>query len=175
MPVLGERAVVLGASMGGLLAAQVLAEFFGTVTVIERDELSDDPVDGRGVPQGRHVHALLPRGAHIVDELFPGLLEELVATGAPVWGDGDLSKGYLSYSDHEVLQYEVVAGDHKEMAMYMPSRPLLECHVRRRLQGKGNVTIRDGHDVAELTSTADRNRHHRGAGGGPCEWRRGRR
>jgi hypothetical protein len=34
---LGERAVVLGASMGGLLAARVLADFFRTVTVIERD------------------------------------------------------------------------------------------------------------------------------------------
>ena len=149
MPVLGQRAVVLGASMGGLLAARVLADFFGTVTVIERDELSDDPVSRRGVPQGRHVHALLPRGAHILDEFFPGLLDELVAAGAPVWGDGDLSKGYLSYSGHEVLRFGVLAGDHKEMAMYMPSRPLLKCHVRRRLQAIGNVTIRDGHDVAE--------------------------
>ena len=158
MPVLGERAVVLGASMGGLLAARVLADFFETVTVIERDELSDDPVNRRGVPQGRHVHALLPRGAHILAELFPGLLDELVAAGAPVWNDGDLAKGYFSYSGHEVLRSGVVAGDHQEMAMYMPSRPLLECHVRRRLQEIGNVTIRDGHDVSELTSTADRSR-----------------
>ena len=82
MPVLGERAVVLGASMGGLLAARVLADFFGTVTVFERDELSNDPVNRRGVPQGRHVHALLPRGAQVLDELFPGLLNELVAAGA---------------------------------------------------------------------------------------------
>jgi len=35
MPVLGERAVVLGASMGGLLAARVLADFYRTVTVID--------------------------------------------------------------------------------------------------------------------------------------------
>jgi 2-polyprenyl-6-methoxyphenol hydroxylase-like FAD-dependent oxidoreductase len=158
MPVLGERAIVLGASMGGLLAARVLADFFGTVTVIERDELSDDPVNRRGVPQGRHVHALLARGAHILEELFPGLLDELVAAGAPVWDDGDLSKGYLCYSGHGVLRSGTVAGDYKEMAMYMASRPLLECHVRRRLQGIGNVKIRCGHDVAELMSTADRNR-----------------
>ena len=86
MPVLGDRAVVLGASMGGLLAARVLADFFRTVTVIERDELPDDPVTRRGVPQGRHPHALLARGAHILDELFPGLLDELVAAGAPGFG-----------------------------------------------------------------------------------------
>jgi 2-polyprenyl-6-methoxyphenol hydroxylase-like FAD-dependent oxidoreductase len=48
MPALGERAVVLGASMGGLLAARVLADFFGAVTVIERDELPDDPINRRG-------------------------------------------------------------------------------------------------------------------------------
>src|ERR1700757_1325853 len=138
MPVLGERAVVLGASMSGLLAARVLADFFRTVSVVERDRLPDDPANRRGVPQGRHVHALLPRGAHVLDELFPGLLNELVAAGAPVWDDGDLSKGYFSYSGHRVLRSGVIAGDHKEMALYMPSRPLLECHVRRRLQGVGN-------------------------------------
>lgn len=158
MPILGERAVVLGASMAGLLAARVLADFFATVTVYERDELSDDPVNRRGVPQGRHVHALLPRGAHVLDELFPGLLSELVAAGAPVWGDGDLSKAYMSYNGHRVLRSGVVAGDYTEMTLYMPSRPLLECHVRRRLQRVGNVTIHGGHDVTELTSTADRSR-----------------
>lgn len=158
MPVLGERAVVLGASMGGLLAARVLADFFETVTVFERDELSDDPVNRRGVPQGRHVHALLPRGARVLEELFPGLLDELIAAGAPVWDDGDLSKAYLSYNGHRVLPSGVVTGDYTEMALYMPSRPLLECHVRRRLRRLGNVTIHAGHDVSELTSTADRSR-----------------
>ena len=44
MPVLGERAIVLGASIGGLLAARVLAESYRTVTVVERDVLPADPV-----------------------------------------------------------------------------------------------------------------------------------
>ncbi|OBI63245.1 NAD(P)/FAD-dependent oxidoreductase [Mycobacterium sp. E796] len=158
MQVLGERAVVLGASMGGLLAARVLADFFETVTVFERDELTNDPVNRRGVPQGRHVHALLPRGARVLDELFPGLLDELLAAGAPVWNDGDLSKAYLSYNGHRMLSSGVVTGDYTEMAVYMPSRPLLECHVRRRLRRLGNVTIRAGHDVSELTAAADRSR-----------------
>lgn len=43
MPVLGERAVVLGASMGRLLAARVLADLFETVTVFERDECQTIP------------------------------------------------------------------------------------------------------------------------------------
>jgi 2-polyprenyl-6-methoxyphenol hydroxylase-like FAD-dependent oxidoreductase len=158
MDILGDHAVVLGGSMGGLLAARVLADFYRTVTVVERDTLTDDPANRRGVPQGRHVHALLPRGAQIVDELFPGILNELVADGAPVWDDGEFSKFYLSYGGHEVVRSGKFPGDHKAVAMYMASRPFLECHVRRRLQTIENVTILDGHDVAELTATADRNR-----------------
>src|SRR6478672_4168640 len=79
---LRERAVVLGASMGGLLAARVLADLFRTVTVVERDVLPDDPANRRGVPQGRHAHVLLARGAQILDELFPRILNGLVVDGA---------------------------------------------------------------------------------------------
>jgi len=155
---LGDHAVVLGASMGGLLAARVLADFFRTVTVVERDVLPDDPANRRGVPQGRHAHALLPRGAQILDELFPGFLDELVVDGAPVLDDGELSKLYFTFGGHEMLRSGKAAVDHKAMATYVPSRPFLEYHVRRRLQTIGNVTILEGHDVAELTSTADRGR-----------------
>jgi 2-polyprenyl-6-methoxyphenol hydroxylase-like FAD-dependent oxidoreductase len=153
MVVLGERAVVLGASMGGLLAARVLADFFRTVTVVERDVLPDDPANRRGVPQGRHVHALLASGAQILDDLFPGILNELVANGAPVWDDGELSRVYVSYGRHQLLRSGTI-----DLAVYMPSRSLLECHVRRRLQAMENVTVLEGQDVAELTSTGDRRR-----------------
>jgi 2-polyprenyl-6-methoxyphenol hydroxylase-like FAD-dependent oxidoreductase len=155
MPELGERAVVLGASMGGLFAARVLSEFFRTVTVVERDALPDDPANRRGVPQGRHTHLLLPRGAQIVEELFPGILDELVADGTPVWIDGDLCKIHLSVGGHEVLRSGKMAIEPKAMAMYLPSRPLLECHVRRRVQAMPNVTILGGRDVAELMANSD--------------------
>ncbi|MGA9357794.1 MAG: 2-polyprenyl-6-methoxyphenol hydroxylase-like oxidoreductase, partial [Mycobacterium sp.] len=158
MPKLGDHAVVLGASMGGLLAARVLADFYRTVTVIERDELPDDAVTRRGVPQGRHPHALLARGARILDELFPGLLDELVAAGAPVLDDGDLSRLHMSYSGHVVVQSGKITGDPKALALYVPSRAFLERHVRGRLQAVDNVTIHDGRDVAELISNADRTR-----------------
>lgn len=159
MPVLGERAVVLGASMGGLLAARVLAGFYGSVTVVERDVLPDNPANRRGVPQGRHGHALLARGAQALGEFFPGIHDELVAAGAPVWDDGELSRLHISYGGHLMLRSgKAAVEDYKANAMYQPSRPLLECHVRRRLQAVENVTIIGGHDVAELTSTVDRKR-----------------
>jgi 2-polyprenyl-6-methoxyphenol hydroxylase-like FAD-dependent oxidoreductase len=158
MPGRGERAVVLGASMGGLLAARVLADFFGTVTVVDKDVFPDGPATRRGVPQGRHVHVLLARGARILDELFPGFLTELVSAGAPVWDDGELSDLHLSFGGHEMLRSGKLALEPKALAVYMPSRPLLEYHVRRRVQAMRNVTILGGHDVTELTSTAHRER-----------------
>ena len=36
---IGQTAVVIGASMGGLLAARTLADFFQQVVIIERDVL----------------------------------------------------------------------------------------------------------------------------------------
>ena len=79
----GETAVVLGASMAGLLAARVLADFYQAVTVVERDVLPTDPVNRRGVPQGRMIHAVQTRGLQIMDELFAGLAHELEAGRFP--------------------------------------------------------------------------------------------
>ena len=62
MPVLGDRAVVLGASMGGLLAARVLADFYRTVVVIERDEL---PVTIDAEPS--LTHELVPFEREVAD------------------------------------------------------------------------------------------------------------
>ena len=158
MGAVGRQAVVLGASVGGLLAARVLADSFAKVTVIERDVLPDGAATRRGAPQAHHPHALLTKGAHILDQLFPGLLSALVDHGAPVWDDGDWSKLYMSIAGHVMLRHGLAAFDHNQMAMYFPSRPLLEAAIRRRVEAVDNVDIRDGTDVAELTVTADRRR-----------------
>ena len=166
---LGKHAVVLGASMGGLLAARVLADFYRTVTVIDRDELPDDPVNRRGVPQGRHVHALLARGAQIIDDFFPGILDELAAAGAPVLDDGDLSTMYMNYGGHQILRSGTVApaDDEENLGLYLASRPLLERYVRARLRAIENVTIRDRHDVKRFHVHRRPKADHRGARRGP--------
>ena len=83
----GNHAVVLGAGMAGLLAARVLSDRYGRVTVLERDPLPGTAGNRRGVPQGRHAHLLVPSGTEILDELFPGILDELAAGGVPVVRD----------------------------------------------------------------------------------------
>ncbi|BBY56975.1 hypothetical protein [Mycolicibacterium sarraceniae] len=84
MAELGSQAVVLGAGIAGLLAARVLSDFYGSVTVVDRDGLPDRAEQRTGVPQGRHLHSLLSRGTQAIGELFPGLLRELGAAGAVV-------------------------------------------------------------------------------------------
>ena len=155
MPKIGEHAVVLGASMGGLLAARALADFYETVTVVERDVLPDDPANRRGVPQGRHVHALLGRGSQILAEFFPGFLDELVAAGVPVLDYTDLSKAFASFAGHQLMR---TGGFRDIPPIFIPSRPLLEGLVRRRVRETANITLLEGYDVVDLTSTTARDR-----------------
>lgn len=156
MPVVGERAVVLGASMAGLLAARVLADSYRTVTVVERDALPTEPTPRRGVPQGRLIHALLARGAQVLEELLPGILDELVADGAVKW-DGDFSKLHFSPGGHRLVQSGRCPSP-DSMPFYFQSRPFLDWHVLRRMRDVPNVTILERHDVVSLSATADRSR-----------------
>jgi flavin-dependent dehydrogenase len=79
---IGRRAIIVGAGMGGLTAARALADHFERVLVLEGDALPADPIDRHGVPQGRHVHALLAGGQRALAELFPGFENGLVRAGA---------------------------------------------------------------------------------------------
>ena len=143
----GERAVVIGAGMGGLLAARALAEHTERVTVIERDALGTEPVPRRAVPQGRHAHALLPRGHACLEELFPGITGELVAAGAQPYRA--LRDMRFSLAGHELARCD--AGRDSLVA----SRPLIEAHVRRRVLGLGNVELLDRCDATTLALAPD--------------------
>ncbi len=157
MPDLRDSAVVLGASLGGLLAARVLADSHRMVTVVERDVLPLEPVNRRGVPQGRHPHALLGRGTMILDELFPGLFDRLVADGAVKWDDGDLSRFWSTFGGHLMVRSATLP-DPASLVDYHVSRPLLEFHVRRALREFPNVEFVEDHDVVGLVADVDRSR-----------------
>jgi 2-polyprenyl-6-methoxyphenol hydroxylase-like FAD-dependent oxidoreductase len=139
--------------MGGLLAARVLADTYERVTVVERDRLPDSAQNRRGVPQGRHVHALLPRGAEILEELFPGLPEKLVADGATKLVDYTRLR-FLPDGTHRISTD--VPPDFVVEPVYQPSRPMLEAGVRTRVRELLNVAIVDGCDIVGLTGDHDR-------------------
>lgn len=136
------HAVVLGASMGGLLAARTLSDFYERVTVVERDELPADARNRKGVPQGRHLHVLLQRGAEAFERLFPGLTRELTEAGAPV--SQVLREARLVLSGHELAPADTGA------FLIQLTRPLLEITVRERVAGLPGVKIMDGFDAVGL-------------------------
>jgi 2-polyprenyl-6-methoxyphenol hydroxylase-like FAD-dependent oxidoreductase len=148
-----KHAVVLGAGMAGLLAARVLSEFYNTVTIVERDELPQLPVQRKGIPQGHHVHAFMSAGSHVLGQLFPGLLDELVDAGADVWNDGDLSRVCLRFGGYEFKNSGRFANP-AASATYLATRPFLETHVRRRVRAIDNVLILDGHDAVTPVAEA---------------------
>jgi 2-polyprenyl-6-methoxyphenol hydroxylase-like FAD-dependent oxidoreductase len=140
----GRRAVVLGGSIAGLLAARVLVEHYAQVQVLDRDDLDLSHGLRRGVPQARHIHALLPRGREILEELFPGLTAELIADGAT---SGDLlGAARLHLSGHRFRRR------HSDLHTISASRPFLEDRVRARVRRLPNVRFVDACDVVGLVT-----------------------
>lgn len=77
-----QHAIVIGGSMAGLCAARVLSGFYDKVTVIDRDSYPAGAHERPGVPQSRHVHALLARGRLELERLFPGFEKIMIERGA---------------------------------------------------------------------------------------------
>jgi 2-polyprenyl-6-methoxyphenol hydroxylase-like FAD-dependent oxidoreductase len=149
----GQHAVVIGASIAGLCAARVLSDFYDRVTVYERDDLPTEAANRSAVPQGRHVHLLMARGAKEFDSQFPGLLDDMVAAGVPILENRPDcihfgAAGHVLGTTRE-LQTEFTA--------YVPSRPHLEWQIRRRASAIANVDIVHA-AVAEPTFDAARQR-----------------
>jgi 2-polyprenyl-6-methoxyphenol hydroxylase-like FAD-dependent oxidoreductase len=142
---IGDHAVVLGASMSGLLTARVLADTYHQVTVVDRDRLPERAADRQGVPQGRHAHVLLSRGAQILEELFPGFLADLAAAGVPVLDSP--REFWFKVGGH------LLCRDGEGYPVYQSSRAFLEAQVRRRVRVLDNVTVRDRCVVAGLVTT----------------------
>jgi len=53
---MGQHAMVIGASMGGLLAARAPSDFYAVVTMLERDAFPRSDIRRKGAPQGSHAH-----------------------------------------------------------------------------------------------------------------------
>ncbi|MGU7811563.1 FAD-dependent oxidoreductase [Burkholderia sp. AW49-1] len=137
-----ERAIVIGAGIAGLLAARVLADHFGAVHIIERDELPDEPASRKGVPQARYVHQLLMRGRLILEQLFPGIENELIALGAvPLDWHADVRwfgpAGWMAHGESGFVTWST-------------SRDLLEFVIRRRVLASSRVTVQTSCDVIGL-------------------------
>jgi 2-polyprenyl-6-methoxyphenol hydroxylase-like FAD-dependent oxidoreductase len=140
------HAVVIGASIAGLLAAAALSRACPRVTLLDRDTLPAEPGPRRGVPQSRQLHALQARGVQALDELLPGLRDELVAAGGVL---ADMQGDIHWYLDDYLLKPARTGLEGIGI-----SRPRLEWLIRSRVAALPGVTITDGTDVVRLV-TAD--------------------
>ena len=143
-----RHAVVIGGGIAGLLAARVLADRFGQVTLIERDPTTS-ATPRRGAPQGAHVHALLKAGELVLERLFPGLTRELEARGSTrVRFARD-----IHWFHHDTWASEGPA----DLTIQTQTRPLLEDAIRVRLAREGGVKLLAA-AVRGLAFDADRSR-----------------
>lgn len=146
---IGDRAVVLGGSMAGILAARVLSEFYREVVVVDRDKIVGVKEPRRGAPHTVHAHGLHARGHLIIEDLFPGLTEELSAAGIPT---GDL--GEMRWYFNARLLQPARTG----LTSITGPRPVLEGHVRNRVAALPNVKFVEETDILGLMATHDRER-----------------
>jgi len=147
---LGDRAVVIGGSIAGLITARVLSDYFDDVVILERDAVEDRPVLHRSVPQGHHLHALLQGGQEVLESLYPAFGEELRALGATRVAVGRDIVWYLpdgkAYSPTGSLRIPADLG----LAGHCASRALIEFLVRRRTKVIPNVQWESGAAVRDL-------------------------
>src|ERR1700731_2739475 len=140
---LGRRAVVVGAGIGGLSMAGALSKSFERVEVFERDRLAGLPASRSGTPQDRHPHGLLAGGLKALGEIFPGFERDLAEAGA-------VSVGVAQDIRYERADVGVLPKRDFGLSILCASRPLIEFVLRRRVMAVANIVLRSGCRVTEI-------------------------
>lgn len=144
----GRYALVIGGGIAGLLAARVLSDTYEHILVVDRDTFPDQPQLRAGTPQAFHSHRLIPRGEMIVQRLFPGFTDALLAAGAY----STQNKESLVTTRHGRLQGRSPA---KGVSC---SRALLEWELRRQVQALPRVRFLPNQEVIGLLKSPTGNR-----------------
>lgn len=144
------QAIVLGASIGGLMAARALSNHYGRVTIIEKDKVERQPCTRKGQPQTRHLHGLLPGGLNAMIQFFPDLEEALTANGALL---ADFAQDMVWFTHGGYRKRFKI-----DLTGATMSRPLLEHLIRERVLALPNVELLDNTSVKKLISSEDRQR-----------------
>jgi len=129
-----RRAVVLGGGFAGLATALRLARDGHTVTLVERDALTDTaPADAFGWPRGgishfRLPHAFIPRGCKELADGLPDVWDTLLANGAREFDVRCRLHGAARAGDED-LRYLGVR------------RPMIEWGLRRAVHRQPGLTL----------------------------------
>lgn len=145
-----QAAVVIGGSVAGLTAAQVLAKYARKVTVIDRDHLDGKSEFRRGAPQARHAHTLLPQGQRELERLFPGFVDQMIARGAVEIDDRTQKPYFRNGRWHNASK--------AARRSISSSRPLLEAVLYAQVAAQPNVEIISGVEVSGLATGLEHRR-----------------
>ena len=147
---LGQHAIVIGGSIAGLMTARVLADFFDSVTLLERDQISSQPAIHKSIPQGNHLHLLLLGGQQVMSQLYPNFTDKLQQLGAVRLRAGkDLACFFRNRKAYS-LTGSITQPHDLGFDFYCQSRGLLEYSVRQATLAYSNVKIRTECSVAGL-------------------------
>lgn len=154
-----HHAVVIGAGMGGLVAARALSRHVERVTLVERDDLPSRPTHRSGIPQGRHLHVLQPGGLDALERLLPGFRSELLASGAvPL----DVPRDVCWLSAAGWMQ--PFPGEQR--LLLSATRDLIEWVTRQLVLDTPQIIVRSGLEVTGLAVTGPQADGGRTAGTG---------
>jgi 2-polyprenyl-6-methoxyphenol hydroxylase-like FAD-dependent oxidoreductase len=146
----GRHAIVVGAGIGGLIAAKALSSYFANVTVLERDALPTAPIVRSGTPQARQIHVLLRGGLDALIEFFPEFETELERAGAVRVRVG--SESLLEMPGFDPFPQRDLGFDYLCM-----TRPLVEFVARRFVEQQSNIALRSRCRVTQFLESPDRN------------------
>ncbi len=135
------RAIVIGASVTGILTSKVLSNYFDEVVVIERDELPVEPQIRKGIPQSNQLHVLLLTGFEIMKRYFPELPDLLEEKGSYVQDIG------LIYW-YQFNRWKLV--DELGVKIAFQTRPIIDWALLKLLRDVDNVRVMDSTSVDDL-------------------------
>jgi 2-polyprenyl-6-methoxyphenol hydroxylase-like FAD-dependent oxidoreductase len=138
------QAVIIGGGICGLLTARVLSDFFDTVAVVEKDDLSPDCSIRTGVPQTVQPHILLAKGFEVLGELLPDIKTRLLDGGATPIDWGKEFKIYLRDG------WGANTSSSTGITSMVASRALLERSIRNEVFKIGNIKLYSSCNVKKL-------------------------
>lgn len=143
-----KKVIIIGGGIAGLTAAHVLSDFCPEILIIERDMLPATPETRPGTPQAYHPHHLTPRGRMILEQLFPGLNDELLQHGAASSQGKDI-RFYYPFGELIMPEPGIEAAC---------SRPFLEWHIRQRVLKNEGIQLLPETTVNDLVIDKEQNR-----------------
>ncbi|MFT7562196.1 MAG: 2-polyprenyl-6-methoxyphenol hydroxylase-like FAD-dependent oxidoreductase [Flavobacteriales bacterium] len=136
------KAIIVGAGIAGLAAAGILSPLCESIVIIDKDALPDSAKPRKSTVQSHHLHSLLIAGQNILENIFPGISQNIANAGGVVLRAG---------IDQSIFEFGAwMPKRDLGLTISAQSRSLLESVVRQRVNQLKNVTIMDSTRVVSL-------------------------